>query len=348
MSFFKKIVLLLGVICLVFGMVYIIKQPKYSIKTEGKLYVVNKASRSITVFDLEKGEEIKELPIAIEPHEATALTNPNRIVVTNYGAIDAKGKSITVIDAEKNTIIKTIDLGNKNTSPHGIITLESPNKVAVVSDDGNHLSVVNIESGKVEKQIATQQKVSHLLVKHPFKPIVYVTNINSGSVTVVAIESNKVVQIIPCGKSAEGIAITKDGSEIWVSNNKENYVSVINTLTYKEMARLATGKEPLRVKFSIDGKYGLVANASEGTISVFDTQSKKLFKTIVIPGNKNVFEKIIYRTPRPVGILMHPNGLYAFVSNYTAGRVEVIDMQNFTISSSIKVGNMPDGLAIII
>ena len=348
MSFFKKIVLLLGVICLVFGMVYIIKQPKYSIKTEGKLYVVNKASRSITVFDLQKGEEIKELPIAIEPHEATALTNPNRIVVTNYGAIDAKGKSITVIDAEKNTITKTIDLGNKNTSPHGIITLQNPNKVAVVSDDGNHLSVVNIESGKVEKQIATQQKASHLLVKHPFKPIVYVTNINSGSVSVVAIESNKVVQIIPCGKSAEGIAITKDGSEMWVSNNKENYVSVINTLTYKETTRLATGKEPLRVKFSIDGKYGLVANASEGTISVFDTKSKKLFKTIVIPGNKNVFEKIIYRTPRPVGILMHPNGLYAFVSNYTAGRVEVIDMQNFTISSSIKVGNMPDGLAIII
>lgn len=348
MSFLKKIVLLCGLICLVFGMVYVIKQPKYFIKTKGKLYVVNKGSRSITIFDLEKGEELKELPIAIEPHEATAVINPNRIVVTNYGAIDVKGKSVTVINAEKNTITKTIDLSNKGASPHGIITLQNSNKVGVVSDDGNHLSVVNIETGKVDKQIATQQQISHLLVKHPIKPIVYVTNINSASVSVIDIESNKVVQIISCGKSAEGIAITQDGSEIWVSNNKENYVSVINTLTYKETTRLVTGKEPLRVKFSVDGKYGLVTNASEGTISVFATQSKKLFKTIVIPGNKNVFEKIIYRTPRPVGILMHPNGLYAFVSNYTAGRVEVIDMQNFTISSSIKVGNMPDGLAIII
>lgn len=348
MSFLKKIVLLSGLICLVFGMVYVIKQPKYSIKTKGKLYVVNKASRSITVFDLEKGEEIKELSIAIEPHEATVVTNPNSIVVTNYGTIEAKGKSISVIDAEKNTMTRTIDLGNKGASPHGIITLQKPNKVGVVSDDGNHLTVVNVETGIVEKQIATQQKVSHLLVKHPLKPIVYVTNIGSGSVSVIDIESNKVVQIIPCGKSAEGIAITKEGSEIWVSNLKENYVSVINTSTNKETARLETGKEPLRVKFSIDGKYGLVSNASEGTISVFDTQSKKLFKTIVFPGNKNVFEKIIYRTPRPVGILMHPNGLYAFVSNFTAGRVEVIDMQNFTISSSIKVGKMPDGLAIVL
>jgi len=127
-------------------------------KTKGKLYVVNKGSRSITIFDLEKGEELNELPIAIEPHEATAVINPNRIVVTNYGAIDVKGKSVTVINAEKNTITKTIDLGNKGASPHGIITLQNPNKVGVVSDDGNHLSVVNIETGKVEKQIATQQK----------------------------------------------------------------------------------------------------------------------------------------------------------------------------------------------
>jgi len=44
---------------------------------------------------------------------------------------------------------------------------------------------------------------------------------------------------------------------------------------------------------------------------------------------------------------MHPNGLYAFVSNYTAGRVEVIDMRIFTLVSSIKVGDMPDGLALI-
>ncbi|MFT5245264.1 MAG: DNA-binding beta-propeller fold protein YncE, partial [Psychroserpens sp.] len=68
---------------------------------------------------------------------------------------------------------------------------------------------------------------------------------------------------------------------------------------------------------------------------------------IIIPGNKNIFDKILYHTPRPVGILMHPNGLYAFVSNFTAGRVEVIDMRDFTIVSSIKVGDMPDGLAFI-
>jgi hypothetical protein len=56
---------------------------------------------------------------------------------------------------------------------------------------------------------------------------------------------------------------------------------------------------------------------------------------------------VIYQTSRPVGVLGHPNGIDAFVSNYTTGSDEIIDMINFNIISSIKVGQMPDGLAFI-
>ena len=342
----KLVVIIFGLILLVFGAIYVLKQPAYTIKTEGTLYVVNKGSKSITVFDLFEGDQITELPIEIEPHEATIVTNPNRVIVTNYGTPDVAGKTITVINATTNTIDKTIDLG-KSLRPHGIITLPQGNKVGVVTDIGNHLSVVNLETGVLEKQIATQQDFSHLLVHHPFKPLVYVTNINSGSVSVINVELDKVVKIIPCSIAAEGIDITTDGSELWVTNIKENFISVINTETYKTTDRINTGKEPLRLKFSNDGKQCLVSNASDGNISVYDSETKKQITSIRIPGKKNIFEKVIYRTPRPVGILMHPNGLYAFVSNYTAGRVEVIDMRNFTLVSSIKVGDMPDGLALI-
>ena len=96
-----------------------------------------------------------------------------------------------------------------------------------------------------------------------------------------------------------------------------------------------------------DGKQCLVSNSGDGTVSVYNTKTKKQISSIRIPGKKNIIEKVLYRTPRPVGILMHPNGLYAFISNLTAGRVEVIDMRNFTLVSSIKVGDMPDGLTII-
>lgn len=342
----KLAAITIGLILLSLIAFYLIKQPSYSIQTEGTLYVVNKVSRNITIFDLFEGKKLKELPIEVEPHEATLVKNPNRIIVTNYGSPEVNGKSITVINASTNTIEKTIELG-ESPKPHGIITLPQPNKVAVVSDIGNHLSIVNVTTGIVEKQISTQQRFSHLLVHHPVKPLIYVANINSGSVSVIDLVLDKVIKIIPCGKRTEGIDITPDGTELWVTNLDKSSISVIDTETYKITARLKTGIDPLRLKFSVDGKHCLVSNADDGTIYIYNTQTKKQIKTIIIPGKKNIFEKILYRTPRPVGILMHPNGQYAFVSNFTASRVEVIDMLNFTIVSSIKVGQMPDGLALI-
>tara|TARA_R110002126_G_scaffold129572_2_gene272449 strand:+ start:22587 stop:23630 length:1044 start_codon:yes stop_codon:yes gene_type:complete len=343
----------LKILALIFGLIflaaiafYFVKQPSYTIRTEGTLYIVNKVSKSVTIFDLNKGKEVKELPMEIEPHEATVVSNPGRVVVTNYGTPVENGNSITVINPKNNKIVKKITLG-KSSKPHGIITLREANKVGIVTDVGNHLSIVNIESGILEKQIATQQELSHLLVQHPVKPLIYVSNINSGSVSVIDIKLDSVVKIIPFANKIEGIDVSLDGSELWITNIQENLISVVNTETYKTINTIPTGKEPLRLKFSNDGKYCLVSNSSDGTISVYNSKTKKQITTINILGKKNIFEKILYHTPRPVGILMHPNGLYAFVSNFTAGRIEVVDMNSFKIISSIKVGQMPDGLAFI-
>ncbi|APZ45108.1 hypothetical protein BW723_01815 [Polaribacter reichenbachii] len=342
----KALIAILGLFFLGFAVFYLIKQPSYSLQTEGTLYIVNKVSKSVTVFDLFKGKELEELPMAVEPHEAAFVKSINKIVVTNYGLSSKNDNNISVIDPKSNEIIHEISLG-KSSKPHGIIPLQESNKVAVVTDVGSHLSIVNIETGKLEKQIATQQEFSHLLVQHPKKPLIYVSNINSGSVSVIDIHLDSVVKIIPFTNKVEGIDISIDGSELWVTNIKENIITIINTETYETLATIPTGKEPLRLKFSNDGKYCLVSNSTDGTISVYNSKTKKQISTIQIPGKKNILEKILYHTPRPVGILMHPNGLYAFVSNFTGGRVEVVDMKNFTIISSIKAGQMPDGLAII-
>jgi YVTN family beta-propeller protein len=326
--------------------IIVIRRPSYTIQTTGKLYIVNKLSKSITVFDLFQGKEVTEFPLEIEPHEATTLTNPNRVIITNYGAPNVVGKSISVINTISNKVEKTIGL-EESLRPHGIVTFQNSKNVGVVTDIGNDLLVVNVETGVVEKKIPTQQVVSHLLVLHPNKPIAYVTNINSSSVSVIDLNLNQVIKIISCGLGTEGIDITPDGAEIWVTNNKENTISVINTDTFQITNTMTTGNESLRLKFSVDGKHCLVPNSSDGTISVYEQHSKKQIKTISIPGKKNLVERALYHTPRPVGILIHPNGLYAFVANSNANKVEVIDMKTFTLVSTIGTGKVPDGLALV-
>ena len=343
----KILIILFGIFSILGGtLLFIVRTPSYDIQTNGKLYIVNKLSKSITVFDLFKGNTIIEFPMDIEPHEATTLTSQDKVIVTNYGAPNVIGKSISVINTTTHEIEKTIAL-DESLRPHGIISFPESNKIGVVTDVGNDLVVVNVETGLVEKKIPTQQVVSHLLVLHPNKPLAYVTNINSSSVSVIDLEMNQVIKIIPCGLGAEGIDITPDGLEIWVANNKENTISVIHTDTNEITHTIPSGKESLRLKFSIDGKHCLTTNASDGTISVYDQQSKKQIKTIQIPGKTSLLERALYHTPRPVGLLIHPNGLYAFVANSNADRIEVIDMKTFTIVSTIGTGRVPDGLTFV-
>lgn len=343
-----KFIILFGILCLLTASItiFVIRIPSYTIQTNGKLYIVNKKSSSVTVFDLYKGKELTELPVELIPHEITTLKNQNKVVITNYGTNKIAGKSITVVNTKTNKIEKSIPL-KENFAPKGIIALPKLNTVALVTNGGNNLLVANVETGIIEKNIPTKQYVSQLLVHHPKKPLVYVTNVNSGSVSVIDLKLDKVVKTIACGWGTEGIDITPDGLEVWVTNNKSNSINIINTQTNKVTDTIPTGKESLRLKFSIDGKYCLVTNASNGTLSIYNTNTKKRIKTIHFHGKENLLERLLYHTPRPVGILMHPNGLYAFIANSNANKIEVIDMITFTLVSTIRTGKIPDGLAFV-
>ena len=282
---------------------------------------------------------------ALKSCPSVTTIDQNSVVLTNYESSDRN--IVKVINTKTNEVEKAIDL-KENIRVNGIVAFPEPNKVAVIDYLSNNLLVLNIDTDSIEKQIQTKQKKSHLLVLHPNKAIAYVTNINSGSVSVIDLNLNEVIKIIPCGFGRKGIDITPDGAEIWVTNNKENTISVINTKTYQITDTMTTGKESFRLKFSIDGKYCLVTNAIEGTISVYNQQSKKKIKTIILHGISTLFERILYHTPRPVNILMHPNGLYAFVANSNANKIEVIDMKTFTIVSTIGTGKVPDAMAFVI
>ncbi|WP_248722662.1 cytochrome D1 domain-containing protein [Seonamhaeicola sp. ML3] len=345
----KKLRVLVAIAILLFSIIAIAfikaRTTSYSIETTGKLFIVNKLSSNVTVFDLTKGEQVAILPIDMEPHEATTSFYGDKVIVTNYGGPEEMGKSLTVIDAKTFKEVRRVRV-DESLKPHGVVAVPNSNCVAVATDVGNDLLVIDIEVGQIKKKIPTTQIYSHLLTYHPTDSIAYVSNLSSGSVTVIDTNKDEVVKVIPCGKGTEGIDITPDGEEIWVTNNRDETISIINTKTLEIVSVLTAGEEPSRLQFTLDGKYCLVANSVSGTISVYNTATKKLQKNIVLPGKKNIVERILYHTPRPVCIAMHPNGKYAFVANSNAVRVEVIDLNSLKVVSTIGTGRIPDGLAI--
>ena len=117
--------------------------------------------------------------------------------------------------------------------PRGIKSLEIPSKIAVVTNIGNELIIFDTKSNRVDKRIKTQQESSCLLTIHPSKPLVYVTNKKSGSISVIDLSKEEVIDIISCGSGTEGIDMTPDGKEIWVTNTSDQTISVIETENHK-------------------------------------------------------------------------------------------------------------------
>jgi YVTN family beta-propeller protein len=181
----------------------------------------------------------------------------------------------------------------------------------------------------------------------------YVAN-ESNTVTVIDTDpvSNKfntVTATIPVANRAHGLAITPDGSRVYVTNQGRtildiNYVSVIDTTTDQVTATISLGsKVPGGIAISIDGKMGYFTSA-DGYIYVLDTDS-----------NSSGFNSIIGSIQRPLinygEIAMTPDGKKAIVSwtGMISHGVDVLDVDpqsstyNTIISSPVPIVSAPGG-----
>jgi YVTN family beta-propeller protein len=76
---------------------------------------------------------------------------------------------------------------------------------------------------------------------------VYVTNIESNNVSVIATSTNTVVATVTAGIEPFGVAVTPDGEHAYVANASSNTVAVIATATNKVAATILVGNTPFGV-----------------------------------------------------------------------------------------------------
>ncbi len=312
----------------------------------GTLIVLNKDGASASLLDRANGEEFARLETGVGPHEVAVSPDGRIAVVGNYGGREP-GHTLSVIDLAAQRVTKVIDLVQYH-RPHGIMFLPDGDRVVVTAEAERKLLVVNINSGEVDQAIDTGADVSHMVVLSPDVKRAYVSNIGSGSLTVIDLVKGERIKIVQTGRGAEGMDISPDGREIWVGNRAADTVSVVDTKSLEVVATLNCVTFPIRLKFTPDGTRVLVSNARSGDVAVFDARSRAIVKRIVMAkgwqpptdADGNVFSQ----GPVPIGILIPPDGKYAYVANTNVNRVTVIDLETLTITSRLTAGLRPDGL----
>ncbi len=171
----------------------------------------------------------------------------------------------------------------------------------------------------------------------------YITNHVSSTVSVIDTATNMVTATItiPVDSGTPtpfagpgGVAVSPDGSKVYVANIESNTVSVIDTATNTITTTIPVGSFPESVAVSPDGSKVYVTNGTSGTtpgtVSVIDTATNTVIATI--PAGVN-----------PFGVAVTPDGSKVYVTNAASEGISVIDTATNTVTT-ILGSSEPTGI----
>ena len=212
-------------------------------------------------------------------------------------------------------------------------------------------------------------------VAGPAGPFAYVTNFLDGSVSVIDIPTDTVVDTIPGFSYPVRDTVSPDASLLYVSEQGAGDVAVVDTATDAIVAHVPTGSGPYDIAFTPDGATAYVV-ADDGTITPINTATNVAGTPIVVAGgslqgaavspdgtrlyvadtNANHFLTIDTATHGVLasvsipagtgGIVLSPDGSTAYLSssNSTSGFTEINTATD--VVSQLPVGSTPEGIAI--
>ncbi|MBS1251669.1 MAG: Hydrazine synthase subunit gamma [Anaerolineales bacterium] len=132
-------------------------------------------------------------------------------------------------------------------------------------------------------------------------------------------------------RSSSAIAVTGDGGRLLVVNPDSNSVSVMDAATGEKLAELTVGDDPRTVALAGSDR-AYVTNRGSNTVSVVDLTELTAVATIPVE-------------QQPYGVVVTPDGAFAFAANSGSDSVSVIDTATFQVVAVIPVRDRPAGLA---
>jgi large repetitive protein len=119
------------------------------------------------------------------------------------------------------------------------------------------------------------------------------------------------------------------GDRVWVVNQDNDSVTVINAATNAKAAEIGVGNAPRSLAIAPNGRVW-VTNKFSSTVSVIDPASLSLVQTITLPF-----------ASQPFGVAFAPVGGTAFIVLEASGRVLKLDASSGSVLGSASVGPNP-------
>lgn len=307
--------------------------PQYPANYREYVYVTNGGSGTVTVLDVVNVRVDRELTVGQNPVAVAASPTRNEVYVVNAGTAASNG-SLSVIDAEHNSVVSTIPLDLRPAS----IDLDATGDRAYVANTGSHsVSVVDLKERRQIARIGVGEEPVAARLAPDGKTLV-VANRGGGSVSLVEPASGRVRAVFSGCPGAAGAVILPDSSKAFVPCSGGHQVMVIALARANAHStdpdRLETlmdvGRAPVELALKPDGGEIFASNSLSDSVSEIYNTNDEVGDTYMI-GNEPVF-----------GLVSDDNLLY--VANERSQEVTVYAIDDGKLIGSIHVGDGPVAL----
>ena len=189
----------------------------------------------------------------------------------------------------------------------------------------------------------------HIPVIEDPTEVVYVTNEDAGTISIISTATQKLIGEIQVGTRPRGVEVSRDGEHVYVALSGSPKCPP--TMPDEECAKLAADKtkdgiavidarrrEVLRVlpggsdpeEFDVDATSGrlFVSNEDAGELSIVDLQTGSVLRTIDVGAE-------------PEGVRLRPDGATVYVTSESDHAVTVVDAVSGAVLDNIAVGWRP-------
>jgi YVTN family beta-propeller protein len=222
-----------------------LKSPEgLTVSPDGKrLYVALSGQDAVLVLATDTHKPIKQIP--------TAGKTPMRLLLSPDGhtlwVANDDSSSVSVIDTTKDVVVATIPTGMR---PRGM----------ALTPDGKFLRVANVVSDTITFADAATSKVlgnaglghaPQRIVVDPDGQIAYATGRAMGALALIDLRgaynvsvTRSLPKVIPVGWGPNGLVLNGDGKYMYVGNNHDDTVSIVDVRIGDVVDKVHTGRYP--------------------------------------------------------------------------------------------------------
>ncbi|MBC8031804.1 MAG: cytochrome D1 [Pyrinomonadaceae bacterium] len=189
---------------------------------------------------------------------------------------------VAVIDVANWKVVANVEAG---VNPSRLVLQNDGRYLWVGNDAANEtdsgVTVIDTTTLKVAARVSTGLG-HHEIVLTPNDRSAFITNKESGTLSVVDGRSLTRVKDIKVGALPVSLAFSALSQAVYVANEGDGTVFAINSARFETLAKLPTAPGIRTVRISPDGRYGFVVNQATSVVYIFDLSTHRLAHTVPV------------------------------------------------------------------